>query len=501
MGLHIPQDIDIDLWRERQIVPKERDRYLKNGRDFIENESFHKKLQNNRPIDKQEIRDILSKSLAIQTLTLDETAVLLNVDDPQLWQEMRVAGAKVKKKVYDNRIVTFAPFYTGNLCVNDCLYCGFRAGNSGALRRLLTLDEVRREVEVLAGKIGHKRLIAVYGEHPLSNARYIVDTLRTIYAVKIKTPHGYANIRRVNVNAAPQRIEDLKLLHSAGIGTYQVFQETYHHATYAKVHPPKTIKADYRWRLYAMHRAFEAGIDDVGIGVLFGLYDWRFEVLGLVAHARELEEYFGIGPHTVSFPRLEPALNAPYVEDTGYRVLDAELIKLITVLRLAIPYTGMIVTARESAAMRRTVIPLGCTQTDASSRIGIGAYADDQESQKSKRQQFLLGDTRSLDEVVREFAQQGLITSFCTAGYRCGRTGKRIMDLLKSGEEGQFCKLNAILTFREWLNDFASAETREAGEQVIKQEMNEVALQYPHAHTSLMNYYERINAGERDLYF
>lgn len=426
---------------------------------------------------------------------------MLNVDDSQIWEEMQAAGAKVKKKVYDNRIVAFAPFYTGNLCVNDCLYCGFRQGNSGALRRLLTMDEIRSEIEVLAGKIGHKRLIAVYGEHPLSDARCIEDSLNTIYAVKIKTAHGWANIRRVNVNAAPQRIDDLKLLHSAGIGTYQVFQETYHHATYAKVHPPKTIKADYHWRLYAMHRAFEAGIDDVGIGVLFGLYDWRFEVLGLVAHTRELEELFGIGPHTVSFPRLEPALNAPYVEGTIYRVQDAELIKLITVLRLAIPYTGMIITARENAAMRRTVIPLGCTQTDASSRIGIGAYADGQESQKSKRQQFLLGDTRSLDELIREFAEHGLITSFCTAGYRCGRTGKKIMDLLKSGQEGQFCKLNAILTFREWLNDFASAETREAGERVIKQEMNEVAGQYPQSYNALVNYYERINTGERDLYF
>lgn len=501
MGLSYQKDADIGLWPQQQIVPEEIACYLKNGRDFIDDGSFQEKLKNNRHPERQMVKDILSKSLAIQTLTLDETAALLNVDDPQLWQEMMSAGAKVKKKVYDNRIVTFAPLYISNLCVNDCLYCGFRRGNKSALRRLLAPDEVRREVEVLAGKIGHKRLIAVYGEHPLSDARYIVDTLHAMYAVKMKTLHGYANIRRVNVNAAPQKIDDLKLLHSAGIGTYQVFQETYHHATYAKVHPPNTIKANYRWRLYAMHRAFEAGIDDVGIGVLFGLYDWRFEVLGLVAHARELEECFGIGPHTVSFPRLEPALNAPYVEGTGYRVQDAELIKLITVLRLAIPYTGMIVTARENAAMRRTVIPLGCTQTDASSRIGIGAYADNQESQKSIRQQFMLGDTRTLDELIHEFAKQGLITSFCTAGYRCGRTGKKIMDLLKSGQEGQFCKLNAILTFREWLNDFASAETREAGERVIKLEINEVAVQYPQAYTSLLNYYERISAGERDLYF
>lgn len=501
MKLQYQKNSDISSWGDRQILTEEIGRYLKKGHDFIDDNSFKEKLQENRNPDTQRVKDILAKSLAIQTLTLDETAALLNVTDRQLWQEMMLVGAQVKKKVYDNRIVTFAPLYTGNLCVNDCLYCGFRYGNKSVLRKLLTPDEVRSEVEVLAGKFGHKRLIAVYGEHPLSDARYIVDTLDVIYSVKVKTPHGYGNIRRVNVNAAPQRIDDLKLLHSAGIGTYQVFQETYHRATYVQVHPPNTIKANYRWRLYAMHRAFEAGIDDVGIGVLFGLYDWRFEVMGLVCHARELEECFGIGPHTVSFPRLEPAINAPYLEDTRYRVCDGDFVKLITVLRLAIPYTGMIVTARENAEVRKTVVPLGCTQTDASSRIGIGAYTDRQEDQNAMRQQFMLGDTRTLDELIREFAENGLIVSFCTAGYRCGRTGKKIMDLLKNGHERQFCKLNAILTFREWLDDFASEETRKAGKHVIELELNEVKAQYPQVYTTLLDYYGRITDGERDLYF
>jgi len=249
-----------------------------------------------------------------------------------------------------------------------------------------------------------------------------------------------------------------------------------------------------------MHRAYEAGIDDVGMGVLFGLADWRFEMLGLVYHAAELERVFGVGPHTISFPRLEPAANAPYSAHEN-RIADDVLKKIITVIRLAVPYTGMIITAREGAAMRRAAVTLGVTQTDASSRIGIGAYSDSYDKQEQERQQFLLGDTRSLDELIREFAQMGLITSFCTAGYRCGRTGECIMDLLKTGQEGRFCKLNAIVTFREWLDDFASEATRQAGEKVILSEMEEVRRQMPQAYPMLEEYYKRTSKGERDLYF
>lgn len=488
-------------WLENRIQNSQIRKYLNGGEDFIDESSIVESLAANRNPDSRKIQDILKKALAVQTLTLDETAALLNVTDSDLWFKMQQAAGLVKKKVYDHRIVTFAPLYTGNICVNNCLYCGFRRDNLSIKRRILDLDEIKQETTVLTGKIGHKRLIVVYGEHPASSIDYLAASIRTIYSVEAKTRRGTSRIRRVNVNAAPLSIEDLRVLGSTGIGTYQVFQETYHKPTYRQVHPQGTLKADYRWRLYSMHRAIEAGIDDVGIGALFGLYDWRFEVLGLLLHARELEDKFGIGPHTISFPRLEPALNVPFKAAGRWPVSDSDFQKLITVIRLAVPYTGLILTARENAAIRKQVIPLGCTQTDASARIGIGAYSDSGSRQEGERQQFFLGDTRSLDTVVRELAEMGFITSFCTAGYRCGRTGKCIMDLLRSGEEGWFCKLNAILTFREWLDDFATASTRKAGEKIIRKELAEVKKIRPAIYPRLKDYYRRIKKGERDLYF
>jgi len=488
-------------WIKERIKAEGITKYLDKGKDFIDEEKIWQCLDNHKNSDPARVRDILDKTLSIETLSLEETSVLLNVEDEGLLKEMERTALSVKKKVYDNRIVTFAPLYCSNFCVNNCLYCAFRKENTTETRRKLTLEEVKKEIEVLAGKIGHKRLIVVYGEHPLSGVDYIKDTIEAIYSVKVKTRNGFGSIRRVNVNAAPMSIEELKVLKKAGIGTFQVFQETYHHETYSKVHPQGTIKGNYLWRLYCMHRAQEAGVDDVGIGVLFGLYDWKFEVMGLLSHTRELEDKFGIGPHTISFPRLNPAADTPFIQNTKYKVNDKDFRKIITVIRLAVPYTGMILTARESARIRREVIPLGCTQTDASTRIGIGAYSDRYSEQEAKRQQFILGDSRSLDEVVREFSEMGYITSFCTAGYRCGRTGKCIMRLLKAGEEGHFCKLNAILTFREWLDDFASEETKKAGEKVIVKEIEEVNRIIPDFSPELMNYYQRIKEGERDLYF
>lgn len=476
------------------------EKYLDSGNDFIDENLIEKALILNKNPDPKRIKDILEKSISIQTLTLDEAAALLNVADEGLWGLMKQAAAKVKKKVYDNRIVTFAPLYLSNLCVNNCLYCGFRKDNTVIKRRMLDIDEVGKETEALAGRIGHKRLIVVYGEHPDTDIDYIVLTIKTIYNVRVKTKRGFGQIRRINVNAAPLSIQDLEILHNAGIGTYQVFQETYHRKTYELLHPKETIKSDYRWRLYCMHRAQEAGVDDVGIGVLFGLYDWRFEVLGLLCHSLELEKRFGIGPHTISFPRLEPAANTPFAQHAGFKVNDEDFEKLITAIRLAVPYTGMIITARESAKIKRKVIHYGCTQTDASTRIGIGAYSDRYTEQEGERQQFFLGDTRSLDEAVRELAQMGYITSFCTAGYRCGRTGKYIMQLLKTGAEGKFCKINAVLTFREWLDDFASPETKECGEKLIEKELNEIKSEMPSIYPKVMEYYQRIKQGERDLY-
>jgi 2-iminoacetate synthase len=474
---------------------------MSGDRDFIDDEAINATLAANHSPDPVHVREIIAKSLAVKTLTLAETAALIHVSNPDLVAEMEEAAGKIKRQVYDNRIVTFAPLYLSNHCVNNCRYCGFRRENRAIRRLTLSMDEIRQETAVLCGRIGHKRLVVVYGEHPVSDIDYMVESIRTIYEVKVPTRHGMGSIRRVNVNAAPLAIEDLKRLKAVGIGTFQVFQETYHHATYARLHPAETIKGNYPWRLYCMHRAFEAGIDDFGIGALFGLADWRFEVLGLLAHARELESTVGIGPHTISFPRLEPAENTPFIQDTRRCVSDADFRKAVTVLRLAVPYTGMILTAREPTAMRQMLIPLGITQMDASSRIGVGAYADGSAlDDQDNRQQFLLGDTRSLDRVIRELANTGTIVSFCTAGYRCGRTGKRIMDLLRSGREGVFCKLNAVLTYREWLDDFASPETAAAGEPVIQNEIEAISRQQPQAMDVFMDYYRRICAGERDLY-
>ncbi|MDY0039065.1 MAG: [FeFe] hydrogenase H-cluster radical SAM maturase HydG [Desulforhabdus sp.] len=491
-----------ESWMNTRIQTSEIGKYMKKGRDFIDEGAIEARLTANANPEAEWIRDIIAKSLAIETLTPDETAALLNVNDPELLHEMEQAAGVIKKKVYDNRIVTFAPLYLSNLCVNNCVYCGFRRENRAIQRRTLMVDEIRREAEVLCGEIGHKRLIVVYGEHPVADIDYMVQSIETIYSVNMQTKNGWSRIRRVNVNAAPLSVADLKRLHEVGIGTYQVFQETYHHKTYSQVHPAGTLKAHYPWRAYCMHRAFEAGIDDFGIGALFGLYDWKFEVVALVCHARELEEATGIGPHTISFPRIEPAENTPFAANLRYRVSDIDFRKAITVIRLAVPYTGMILTARERAGLRHQLLPLGITQIDASSRIGIGAYSDQGNGdQHGNRQQFLLGDTRSLDEVIRDLARQGCITSFCTAGYRCGRTGKSIMDLLRSGREGKFCKLNAVLTFREWLDDFAGDETRALGESLIAREIEEIRTALPSMFETFMQYYRRTCDGESDLYF
>ena len=450
-------------WVQQVIKPAEIEKYLVNGKDFIDEKSIFGNLEKYRQPDKQQVRDILQKSLDIKLLSPEETAVLLNVEDPGLLEEMREAALQVKKKVYDNRIVFFAPLYCSNLCVNSCVYCGFRSDNCAEKRHVLTMEEVRRETEAVIDE-GQKRLIAVYGEHPQSDADY-----------------------------------------RAGIGTYQLFQETYHPGRYAELHPANTIKGNFRWRLYAMHRAMDAGIDDVAIGALFGLYAWRFEVMGLVHHAHDLERQFGIGPHTISFPRMQPALGSFVSENSPYLVRDDAFRRLVTVLRLAVPYTGLIVTARERAELRREIINYGCTQTDASSKIGIGAYSEKKvQEENPDKVQFMLGDERSLDEVIRELAGDGYITSFCTDGYRCGRTGDKIMNLLEKGVEGKFCKLNAVLTFREYLNDYASAETRRIGEQLIEKELQEIEGMSFFTDKKLLptflNYYKRIASGERDLY-
>lgn len=497
----------VSAWIKRQIRRDEIERYLDGGKDFIDEGHIERTLASNVQAPADRIRGILQKARSIKLLDDADVAALATVTDPELRQEVLAAAREIKTAVYDNRVVTFAPLYCGSKCVNNCRYCGFRSDNSAVQRRSLGMDEVEAEARVLAGKIGHKRLVMVYGEHPDTGADYIADSVRRVYAVKEKVRSGVGEIRRVNINAAPMSIADLVKIREAGIGTYQVFQETYHKATYRFVHPEGTLKGDYHWRLYCLHRAMEAGIDDVAIGALFGLYDWRFEVIGLVAHARDLERRFGVGPHTVSVPRLEPAAGTDF-SWVGHWVSDDDFRYLIAVLRVSIPYAGLIVTNREKPDMLRSVIGM-CTQRDADTRVGLGAYADafsGSDEQKAERQQFMLGDTRSLDQIVRELASMGHIVSFCTAGYRCGRTGKKIMDALRCGSEGHLCKLNAILTFQEWLEDFASPDTRLAGEAIIERELSEVRLRVPGdfsqaAFEHLVDARKRIMAGERDLYF
>ncbi|HKK48402.1 MAG TPA: [FeFe] hydrogenase H-cluster radical SAM maturase HydG [Alkalispirochaeta sp.] len=489
-------------WAESVIKPEEIDKYLDSaGRDFIDDDLIYRQLADAHNPDPQRVRDILDKSRAMQTLDPSETATLLQVEDPDLLDEMRQTGLEIKLSAYDNRIVTFAPLYMSNHCINSCTYCGFRQENHEMERVRLTPEEIRRETRSLTGTFGHKRLIVVYGEHPKSDIDYLEESIDAVYGVRVPTRKGHANIRRVNVNAAPLDIASLRRLKNVGLGTFQVFQETYHRDTYRRVHGHKSLKADYKWRLYCMHRAQDAEVDDVGIGVLFGLYDWKFEVMGLVNHTRELEKTWrGIGPHTISFPRLEAAHNAPGTRNSPYAVSDADFLKLITVLRLSVPYTGMICTARETAAVRNEAVRRGITQMDASTRIGLGAYSSTYDEQEEARQQFMLGDPRSVDELVYDLADMGYITSFCTAGYRIGRTGERIMRLLRSCHEGDFCKLNAILTFREWLDDFATPATKEKGEMLIRRELATAAARTPKLHKKFSDYYERTIHGARDLY-
>lgn len=490
-------------WMDQVIEQKEIDRYLEDGKDFIDDTLIRSKLENNTDCSKEELRRILDKSLSIERLSMDETAKLLNVKDDDMWEEMYKTAAEVKRRVYDNRLVFFAPLYCGNLCVNSCKYCGFRKENKNEERKVLTMEEIKKETEYILSQ-GHKRVIVVYGEHPQTDANYIAESMKAVYEVNRKSKNGYTSrIRRINVNAAPMKTDDLKLLKEVGIGTYQVFQETYHKETYQDVHP-SGLKSNYRWRLYALHRAMDAGIDDVAIGVLFGLYDWRFEVLGLMCHTEDLEKRFGIGPHTISFPRLTPASGSELSTSSKYLVSDSDFKKIVTVLRLSVPYTGLIITAREKPETRDDVINVGCTQLDASTKIGIGAYDKAANSEKEDKQQFTIGDVRTLDEVVNNLAKNGKITSFCTAGYRCGRTGEKIMKLLETCTEGKFCKLNAILTYREYLDDYASEETKLFGEEIIKKEIDEVHCGEFYKKHNLLNvfddYYKRVANGERDLY-
>lgn len=459
--------------------------------DFIPTERIEQLLRH-PPAEPGEVRPIIAKSMCMKRLELEEMAALLSVTDPALLEEMFDGARELKKKVYGNRIVLFAPLYIGNKCVNSCRYCGFRRDNDKVERRTLTDDELRAEVRALVSK-GHKRLVIDYGEHPDYGADVIANAVRTIYSATTDSGDG-GEIRRINVNCAPLDVEGYKLVKEAGIGTYQIFQETYHRPTYAKMHPYGP-KSDFLWRLYGQDRAMEAGCDDVGLGALFGLYDWRFEAMGLLAHTIHLEETFGVGPHTFSFPRIKDASNRAI--DPEYLLSDTDFKKLIAVLRLSVPYVGMILTAREPAELRRQLIEFGCSQIDGGTRIEIGGYSAADEEQDLDKEQFRISDDRSLEEVVAELIEMGEVPSFCTACYRSGRTGEHFMELAKPGEIKHRCAPNAIATLAEYLQGFASEETRKAGEALIDRELQRLD---EHDRRLAQRLLARVHGGKHDVY-
>ncbi len=461
--------------------------------DFIDDRKIEDILEKAANPPPKRVMELIEKSKKLKGLTPEETALLLQTEDRELVEEIWKTAREIKEAIYGNRLVLFAPLYIANYCANNCLYCGFRRDNQELTRVALTMEQIANEVRILEQE-GHKRLLMLCGEHPnRSSLDYFIEAIETAYGV---TTGKGGEIRRINVEIAPQTVDAFKRLKAARIGTYVLFQETYHHQTYQKMHP-RGPKSDYLWRLTAMDRAMEGGINDVGIGALFGLYDYKFEVLGMLFHALHLEDKFGVGPHTISIPRLEPAFNAPAAIKPPRPVLDQDFKKLVAVIRMAVPYTGMILSTRESAELRRDVLELGISQISAGSRTNPGGYQEDS-TENFRAAQFNLGDTRTLDEVILDIAQHNHIPSFCTACYRLGRTGADFMDLAKPGLIHKFCRTNALLTFKEYLMDYASPETREAGDRLVA----ELVEQTKPAGTkkSLLSRLKKIESGKRDLF-
>jgi len=459
---------------------------------FIDTEEIRGFIDNGKA-EKNRVREIIQASLNKKRLSLEETAVLLSTHDPELIEEIKDGARSLKEKVYGERIVLFAPLYVGDLCTNNCRYCGFRSSNKDIKRITLSSDELVAETLALIDQ-GHKRLILVYGEHPKYSAEFIAETVRIVYGVR----HANGEIRRVNINAAPFDIPGFRTIKDAGIGTYQIFQETYHQPTYAKVHQGG-MKQNFEYRLTALDRAQEAGIDDVGIGALFGLYDWRFEVLGLVRHVNHLEAVYNVGPHTISFPRIQNALSLQI--DKSNLVKDDEFVRLVAILRLAVPYTGMILTAREPAPIRDQVLRFGVSQIDGGTNLELGGYSKGKKEgeQDLTMEQFQINDTRSLNEIMNELIKSEYIPSFCTACYRLDRTGEHFMEFTVPGFIKRFCSPNALLTLAEYLEDYAPPETKEAGYRLIDQKVLELAA--TQQVESLKEKLNQVKQGQRDLYF
>ena len=458
--------------------------------DMIDGEAILARLAAQPEPDSVRVREILAKARELQGLDDADVLDLLQIEDPELLFEVFAASRRVKEDIYGNRIVYFAPLYVSNICGNDCAYCAFRASNEGVARKALSQDEVRRETETLVGQ-GHKRILLVSGEAAGGDALDTVcESIRTIYSVR--TPRG--NIRRVNVNVAPLDKEGFKRLAGEAIGTYQLFQETYHEPTYRDLHRTGP-KADFRWRLEVMDRALSAGLHDVGIGVLFGLHDYRYEVMALLSHIRHLERRFGVGPHTISVPRMEPAAGSELSRRPPAPVSDRDFMKIIAALRLAVPYTGIILSTRESVAMRRSALDLGVSQISAGSRTDPGGYAAPAAGTAG---QFELGDTRSLGAVVADVLDMGHIPSFCTGCYRKGRVGKDFMDLAKPGLIKRHCLPNALLTFAEYLCDFADPELSRKGFDSIGSILDRDVP--GRLREKVRGMLDRVRGGERDLY-
>jgi 2-iminoacetate synthase len=461
-------------------------------KNFIDRDKLYSIIEGEVPTESQ-VDEILNYALKLKGIGLGDVGALLRVTDSNQIHKIMETAKIIKEDIYGKRLVLFAPLYTGNVCVNNCTYCSFRKDNHLIKRKILTMDEIAQETSALL-KQGHKRVLLICGENNYNGTDYMIEALRTTYGVRERDGKDY--IRRINVELAPMEVNDFARLKAEKIGTYVCFQETYDQVMYERFHPKGTPKADYLYRLTVMDRAMEGGVDDVGIGALLGLIDYRFEVLAMIEHAKHLESAFGCGPHTVSVPRMEPAVGAPDSENVPSPVSDDDFKKLVAIIRIALPYTGIILSTRENDQMRNELIKYGVSQVSAASKTNPGSYAHDEEGTGT---QFSTGDHRSLDEVISSLADAGYIPSFCTGCYRKGRVGHDFMDLAKPGLIKDFCLPNAMFTFQEYLEDFASEETKRKGLALIEKMTKEITK--PTLQKKIEDNLSSIQKGERDIYF
>jgi len=445
--------------------------------------------------DRATVLAIIEKARAATGLSLLETAILLNVRDQDLIDAMMAAAGEIKERIYGKRIVIFAPLYLSNYCVNNCAYCGYQHCNEKMARKKVTMEELKEEVRVLQ-KLGHKRLALEAGEDPVNcPIEFVLESMKTIYSLHFDN----GSIRRANVNIAATTVENYRKLKDAGIGTYILFQETYHKETYERLHP-NGPKHNYDYHTTAMDRAMEGGIDDVGFGVLYGLYDYKYDTIAMMMHKEHLEEKFGVGPHTISVPRLKPA-EGMQLSDYPHMVSDDDFIKTVAIIRLSVPYTGIILSTREGGEFRSRVIEAGVSQISAGSCTGVGGYVDEYEHPDAKgadTKQFEVEDHRSPIEILKELCDTDHIPSYCTACYRSGRTGDRFMRLAKSGQINNVCLPNALMTFQEFLSDYADDELRAKGGALIRKSLADIKSDQVRKLTE--EQLEKIENGTRDLY-